>query len=619
MRLMALVALVLSTSLGCQSSRDESLQIGAKPFAEQAILAEAIRHLLIEDGLDAEVVTCSNSFDCQRRLRDGDLDVMVEYSGTALQFVGGPTPDREDPISQVRRLFRPLGLTWLEPLGFDNSYSILVPVNQGATQGIESISDLAQLPTGVRVATPAEFLRRSRDGLQAMVRFYGLRLSDEPLVIADPVERFHALREGRADIAVGYGTDGSISNLGLTELSDPQHFFPPYRAAIVVRQETLEQHGQLEARLNTLAGRLPTDIMRQLNSAVQVDGDAPESVALRFLEELDLIESETPVHRAKHVPPILVSYSKQDTLGPETARAFRAVRHLFPGRPLKRLTSFRDPLVPVSSGRAHFSVVSAERFFMKHYRRPPPVEAVAVLGIRFVHLIGPAEDRDEGAPLQGRVGIQPELSSGGFIAETILSTMDENATLRGEIPVLLNKIRSGDLDAALVVTEAGATEIARPFSRGGLRISSIGSWLSPRRAVNMPYLRRARIPAGTYANQEVQIDTMSVQVVLVSPSREREAITGAAGPAAALSTPMRPLTSAQIDRLSEATGILETPDAVLPSLWTTGRDAMDHEGRNGSGLLETILNLLVIAFLAWVVFLVLRRPTPHAMSDDSSS
>lgn len=578
-----------------------------------------LRHLLIDDGLDAEVITCSNSFDCQRRLRDGDLDLMVEYSGTALQFVGGPPPDREDPIGQVRRLFQPLGLTWLEPLGFDNSYYILVPVNQGATQGIESISDLAQLQGGVRVATPAEFMRRSRDGLQAMVRFYGLRLSDEPLVIADPIERFHALREGRADIAVGYGTDGSINSLGLTELDDPQHFFPPYRAAIVARQEALERHGQLEARLNTLSGRLPTDIMRQLNSTVQVDGDAPEAVALRFLEELDLIDSETAAHRAKHVPPITVSYSKQDTLGPETARAFRAVRHLYPGRPVKRLTSFRDPLVAVSAGRAHFAVVSAERFFMKHQQRPPPVEAVAVLGIRFVHLLRSAEDGDDGDPLQGRIGIQPELSSGGFIGETILETMDMRATVQEGIPSLLNKIRAGDLDAALVVTEAGATEIARPLNRGGLRLSSIGSWLSPRRAVSIPYLRRARIPAGTYANQDVQVDTLSVQVVLVSPSRVREVSTGPAGPAAALSMPMLPLTSAQIDRLSEATGILESPDAVLPSLWTTRPDGIDHDNQSGSGLLETILNLIVIAFLIWVVLLVFRSPTTNAMSDDSSS
>ena len=65
---------------------------------------------------------------------------MVEYSGTALAFVGGPAPDRQDPIAQVRRLYEPLGLTWLDPLGFDNGYRLLVLVDRAAALGLLLIS-----------------------------------------------------------------------------------------------------------------------------------------------------------------------------------------------------------------------------------------------------------------------------------------------------------------------------------------------------------------------------------------------------------------------------------------------------------------------------------------------
>jgi len=606
------LALVLTLCWGCQSGPERSLRIGAKPFAEQAILAEVLRHVAMESHVDAEVVTCNDSFDCHRRLREDQLDLMVEYSGTALQFVGGVAPDRSDPSAQVRRLFRPLGLRWLDPLGFDNTYCILVPINQGATQGIATIADLAQMPDGIRIATPPEFLRRSRDGLQAMLRFYGLRLADEPLVIADPVDRFHALRDGRADVAVGYATDGSINSLGLTTLSDPLGFFPPYEAAIVVREEVWENHRQLGRALEALSGRFPTEVMRELNSAVQVDGDAPETAALRFLEHSDVLEQQAATSAIKRVPPVVVSFAVQDHLNTETARALRALRHLFPDRPLRRKTDVSNPLEAVAAGRANFAVVGAERFFQERPRRRPlPVEAVAVLGTRFVHLLRPS-DQPPGPTWRGRIGLQPAESSGGAIGKVILDASNATAAVRGDTKVLLAALESGEIDSALVVTEANATELARPLSRGGIRLESVGAWLTPTRSLRTPYLRRARIPTGTYAHQDAPIDTMSVQVVLVGPARARGTTTGPAGPAAALPLPMRPLTTAQLDRLSESTGILELPDAVLPSPWTTRLDDQESREQTGSSILETVLNVLVIAFIVWIVVLVLRKHAPAA-------
>ncbi len=599
-RIGLLAAVAAAALLGCGPGAD-TIRIGAKPFAEQQILAQMLARLVAETEFDAEVSPCDNSYACQRALREGELDLMVEYSGTALQFVGGPEPDRSNPIAQVRRLFRPLGLRWLEPLGFDNSYRILVPVGRGAALGLESIDDLDRISGGVRVACPSEFLRRSRDGLAPLMRRYGFTLEGEPLIINDPGERFEALIQGRADVAVGYSTDGAITGLGLVALDDPLSFFPPYEAAVVVREQTWSQHPELREPLSSLAGELPTKVMRSLNYAVQVEGQSPEVVAGRFLEEKELIDSGQGEGRRRSAKLKLATGGQPD-LDRETAQAIRALRKVFPDRPLERVAT-PDVVEAVSSGRARFGVASAERFFPESNELETRVEAVAVLGTHYLHLIRRADDV-EGAPFRGTVGTLRPGTAGGRIGVAVLGTAGSRIALREDAETLIERVAANELDAALIPTEAGDAQIVRAVGSGALALVPLADWLTPERAVRLPYLHRVRLPTDPYPQP---VDTLGVQVLLVGPGRRPQGSSGAGGPAAALPTTALPVSLVQAEQLAEAKGIHEIPDPSLPSAWTT-MGAGEDQTMGSSGVLESAISLFCVVFLAWLVVLVKRKP-----------
>lgn len=609
--LFPLLGLLLLTA--CPSNEDV-VSVGAKPFAEQYILSEMLVRLLQEQGLEAEVRICDNIFVCQREIRQGRLDLMVEYSGTALQFVGAPRPDREAPIAQVRQLFEPLGLRWLEPLGFDNGYRILVPASRAAALGLESIGDLDRVPGGLRVACPPEFLRRSGDGMASLLSRYGLRLSGEPLLFAEPGPRFQALMAGRADVAIGYATDGEISGLGLLALEDPFEFFPPYEAAIVVRENLWQAHPEIREPLAALSGNIAPEAMRRLNYAVNVEGREPAHVAQRFIEEHELIDLGD-AEGTNRAPDLVVAVNEANDLRGQSARGLQAIHEVFPGRPIKRLVA-ADVVEAVVSGRARLAIMGAERFFAGDDRGEADtrVEAVAVVGTLQVHVVTRADAEEGEAPgesLTGRVGLLPPGTSGGRIGTALLTQNRSRASARAEMTDLLSRVERGQLDAALLPVEAGAAQLTRALANGELSLRPLGIWLSPERAVELPYLRRARIAAGTYAHQPEAIDTVEVQVVLIGPAHSRDETAGAAGPAGALPLASRPLTTTQIERLAEATGILEVPHASLPSAWTseTRRDEQDQES---SGAVETVLNLLVVGFLIWLFVLILRRPKSPA-------
>jgi len=611
-RLTALLLLCGIACAACQSRGDHrEIRIGAKPFAEQAVLAEALRILVIDQGFDAEIVPCDDTFDCQRRLRASDLDLMVEYTGTALLLAGGPRPDRENPIEQVRRLYSPLGLQWLEPLGFDNSYRILVKSTLAESSRIRTIADLDRLEPGIRLGSPQEFLRRSRDGLPALLRRYGLRLAGEPVIIAEASERFHALRRGdQINVAVGYSTDGAMAGLGLTELEDPLAFFPPYQAAVVARDDTLSSHPGLEEQLGLLSGTLDDAKMRQLNVAVQVEGQTPQAVVYRFLRENGILDDDTSAEEAH--PQSTVSLSRNDSSGlqPELATATRAMRHLFPARNIRHHRT-SAPLNAVEAGRAHFAVVTADRFFTRRGHRDERFEAVAVLATHFVHVVRRADDT-AASPLDGRLGLQPRGTSGARLAAAL--ARDATRPRHATVAALMQQLRDRDLDAAIIVTRQGAPELARELRRGGAALVPLQRWLTSQRAISLPYLQRARIPAATYPGQTDPVDSLSVQVVIAAPSRSRlsASVAGVGGPAAALPSRLPPLSQTQLDRLAESIGVLEVPDAVLPSARvpaTTDQHAGD-QGWSMTSILETVINALVIAYLIWLAVLFYRQREP---------
>jgi osmoprotectant transport system substrate-binding protein len=85
------------------------------------------------------------------------------------------------------------------------------------------------------------------------------------------------------DLIAGNSTDGLIARLGLFQLADDRHYFPPYDAVPVARRQLLERHPEVRAALQSLAGAISVDEMRRMNFAVDGERRAAKEVAAEFL------------------------------------------------------------------------------------------------------------------------------------------------------------------------------------------------------------------------------------------------------------------------------------------------------------------------------------------------
>ena len=604
-RTLLLLAALLATLValpGCGGG--DAIRIGAKPFVEQEILAKSIEAMLAQEGITTRpTYHCDDTFDCERALQTGLVDVMVEYSGTAYNLLG-ESPPEQAPIERLDELYEPLGIRWLAPLGFDNGYVWLVSSRRADTDELARMSDLAKIEDPLRVAVPSEFLRRPRDGLAATGRRYGMSLHPEPLVLADPYERLRAVISGRADAAVVYGTDPATEDLGLTALTDDLAFLPEYAATIVVRTDALDQTPGLAETLGKLEGTLDAGAMRKLNHAVAADGESPGAVAQRFLESAGLSEEESsPASRRTRMTIATGDPSLRETFGPSV---LMGVRSVFPGRAVRLEDARRGAADAVANGHARFGIVGVESFFRTDRRgrlvRRDDLQALAVLGQRMLHLVV----KGDGDPWSGRVGVvkprRRESAGAAILAERgVTGAMFDDA--KSALAALGQSV-----DAVLIAAPLRDPQIATALADGArlADVAAAGDSVAARR-FSLPYLRPAKIPAGTYRGQDEPVETLSAQVVLAGPSAHAAPGTNAAGPAGALPGGGPP-SMEQLEALAAAVGSGEAPDPSVPSAFTLGAPMAD---RGDTSVMDTVLNLLVIAFCAWLVVIV-GAPTREA-------
>jgi glycine betaine/choline ABC-type transport system substrate-binding protein len=261
--------LALAAALGCDPG--ERVVIGSKNFTEQRILGELLAQTVEAEGLRAERrLDLGGTFVCDAALRAGQIDAYVEYTGTALTAImkDQPAADPAAVLARVRAAYAPTGLVWTAPLGFDNTFALVIRGDDATRAGLHTISDAVPHAGGWRAAFGYEFKERA-DGYPGLARAYGLAFRE--IRTMDLGLLYRALTDRQVDLVAGNATDGLIDHLGLVVLADDRHYFPPYEAAPVVRQATLTRHPALAAALARLGGTLDAATMRRLNYAV--DGE----------------------------------------------------------------------------------------------------------------------------------------------------------------------------------------------------------------------------------------------------------------------------------------------------------------------------------------------------------
>jgi len=221
----------------------------------------------------------------------GELDLYVEYTGTALTAVLNQTPDlpgnspQADFSSlvyqQVQRVYaQQFQLEVTEPLGFENTFAMVIRGDDAKKFRLQSLSEVAPLAPRWRAGVGYEFLERP-DGFPGLSARYHLRFSGAPNVM-DLGLIYRALVDHKVDIVAGNSTDGLIDALGLVALVDDLHYFPPYDAVPIVRQSTLAHFPQLRAALSELGGKLSATDIRRMNYAVDAEHQDAAGVVREF-------------------------------------------------------------------------------------------------------------------------------------------------------------------------------------------------------------------------------------------------------------------------------------------------------------------------------------------------
>jgi osmoprotectant transport system substrate-binding protein len=273
------LAIALLLLVSC-SNEQRPLVVGSKNFTESVILGELLAQKLERAGCKVERrLNMGGTFVCDSAIRNGSIDAYVEYSGTALTAIlkQPSTTDRARVNDLVRREYGRRNLLWTPPLGFNNTFAMIVRKSDAQKHNLRTISDLARVPA-IRPGFGYEFTERP-DGWSGLQRAYNLHIATAPRTM-DLGLTYKALASNQVDLIAGNSTDGLIDSLGLIVLEDDRHYFPPYDAAVVARNDLDSRCKGALAALDSLQGTIDDATMRRMN--YEVDGrkrDAAEVVA----------------------------------------------------------------------------------------------------------------------------------------------------------------------------------------------------------------------------------------------------------------------------------------------------------------------------------------------------
>nr|ACI04473.1 ABC-type glycine betaine substrate binding-like protein [uncultured bacterium RM57] len=246
--------------------------IGAKNFTEQVVLGELLAQEIEASGAGPveRRFWLAGSYLCQQALISGRIDGYVEYTGTALTAILKQPLDRDAARvnATVARLYQQrYGVTVGPGLGFEDTFAMVVRGEEARRLGLRTISDVAKVSPPMRLGVGYEFAERP-DGLQGLSAAYRLRFAGEPRTMELGL-LYRALGAHQVDIVAGNSTDGAIQALGLIALEDDRHYFPPYEAVPLVRDDALRRWPQIRVAMDRLAGKVNERDMRTMNFAVE--------------------------------------------------------------------------------------------------------------------------------------------------------------------------------------------------------------------------------------------------------------------------------------------------------------------------------------------------------------
>lgn len=290
-----LVAILIFASFalaGCSKvdKTDKIIQIAHKDYTEQRITGQLISVYLQSKGYETKVSELSGTMLCYTALKGGDIDIYPEFTGSAYGAIFDQTEiiGIQETYDYVKeRSEKDDGITWLKPLGWNNTYVLSVVPETIDKYGLTDISSLVPVSADLVMGCDDEFLVRA-DGLPGLKENYeGLEFKTE--IPMDQGLTYAALNDGELDVNVSYSTDGRIAKFGLVNLVDDKNFFPPYYVTPILKMDFAEENPKIVEALNELGGQW-TDVQMQAYNLMVDEGEKATDVAKLMLKDAGLID-----------------------------------------------------------------------------------------------------------------------------------------------------------------------------------------------------------------------------------------------------------------------------------------------------------------------------------------
>jgi len=263
---------------------DDAITIGSFDFPESELLAEIYAQALTRAGFNVD-----RSFDLGPRelvmpaLQEGLLELVPEYEGSALAFVGGvPTSGERSTERALRAALAPRSLRIVAAAPAEDQNAFAVTAATARKFGLRSVSDLATTGGVLRLGGPEECPARPLC-MKGLEDVYGVRFASfVPLDAGGPLT-VQALRQGFVDVGLLFTTSPALESGDLVHLRDDRHLQPADNVVAVARAEVLTRFGPGVTRaLEAVSSPLTTEALRRLNTQVQ-DGRSISDVAAAWV------------------------------------------------------------------------------------------------------------------------------------------------------------------------------------------------------------------------------------------------------------------------------------------------------------------------------------------------
>jgi osmoprotectant transport system permease protein len=283
---------VLLLGASCNSGKGKTIVVGAKDFTEQDILGNMLNFLITEHtDYKVDYKHEISSSILWAAIKSGDVDLSIDYTGTMYAHVlkGTETHDPQEVYEIAKKgLKDEYRILMLNPLGFNNTYTLSVRPETAEKYGLKTYSDLAKVSHELILGGTFEIFNRN-DGIPNLKKTYNMSFKDEKAI--DGILRYAAINNNEIDITTAFSTDGMLIEHNLTVLEDDKNFFPPYHAVPLIREDSAKKFPEIIPLMEKLHNLFTDASMRDLNYQVEVLKRNHAEVAKEFLIAQGLISN----------------------------------------------------------------------------------------------------------------------------------------------------------------------------------------------------------------------------------------------------------------------------------------------------------------------------------------